>query len=168
MKSRDIALSSLFGIVIFAQKMLLPGPYDKMITVLIQIIFLTLAFLVAGFMGPILTGFISGLLTASMRGGLGAMTFAFALVYGVLVSILNHLFSVVESGQIRRGRLTSLSVLSTLLVGVLSAFTSTALGLIPYNPVMISIIIVTGAVQGLVGGYLSGWVFEKYLRNLLN
>lgn len=165
MKSRDIALSSLFGLLIFTQKVLLPAPYDKMVSVLIQIVFLSLAFLITGLMGPILTGFISGLLTALTRGGLGLMTFAFALVYGVLVSALNRLFGVAESGHIRRGRLTASSTASTLIVGVLSAFISTALGIIPYNPALISIIMVAGAVQGLVGGYLSGWVFEKYLRN---
>ena len=164
-KSRDIALSSLFGLLIFTQKVLLPAPYDKMVSVLIQIVFLSLAFLITGLMAPILTGFISGLLTALTRGGLSLMTFAFALVYGVLVSILSRLFGVAESGHIGRGRLMASSIVSTLLVGVLSASVSTALGMIPYNPVLISIIMVAGAVQGLVGGYLSGWVFEKYLRN---
>lgn len=166
MKSRNIALSSLFGTVIFIQKMLLPAPYDKMVSVLVQIILLSLAFMITGFMGPILTGFISGLLTASMRGELGLITFSFALLYGVSVSILNHLFGVVESGHIRRGRLMASSLAATLLVGVISAFISIVLQIIPYNRALFSFILAAGAVQGLAGGYLSGIVWEKYLRDL--
>lgn len=166
MRSRDIALSSLFGIAIFSQKIFLPSPYDKMMSVLLQIFFLSLTFLIVGFTGPILTGFISGLLTASMRGGLGLMTFFFALLYGVFVSSLNRLFRVVEDGQVRMGRLMISSLASTVLVGVLSMATSMILGIVPYNPVLVSVILVAGAIQGLVGGYISGVVWERYLRNL--
>ena len=166
MRSRDIALSSLFGIAIFSQKIFLPSPYDKMMSVLLQIFLLSLTFLIVGFTGPILTGFISGLLTASMRGGLGLMTFFFALLYGVFVSSLNRLFRVVEDGQVRMGRLMISSLASTVLVGVLSMATSMILGIVPYNPVLVSVILVAGAIQGLVGGYISGVVWERYLRNL--
>lgn len=165
MRSRDIALSSLFGVVIFSQKFLLPAPYDKMASVLIQIIFLSLAFLMTGFLGPLLTGFISGLLTASVRGGLALMTFSFALLYGVFVSSLNRLFVVVESGRVRPWRLMASTLASTLLVGVLSATVSIILGIIPYNPALVSMIMVAGAVQGLAGGLISGVIWEKYLRS---
>ena len=74
-------LSVLFGLVIFFQKFLLPAPYDKIVSVFIQITLLSLAFLIMDFIGPILTSFISGLLTASMRGGLGLMTFSLALLW---------------------------------------------------------------------------------------
>jgi len=166
LRSRDIALSSLFGIVIFSQKFFLPAPYDKIVSVLVQIVFLSLAFLIVGFAGPILTGFVSGLLTASMRGGLGLMTFSFALIYGVFVSSLNSLFRVVESEQVRKGRLIASSLVSTLLVGFLSTGTSIILGIILYDPVLVSMIMVAGAIQGLIGGYVSCIVWEKYLRNL--
>ncbi|KON30867.1 hypothetical protein AC482_02650 [miscellaneous Crenarchaeota group-15 archaeon DG-45] len=165
-RSRDIALSSLFGVVIFAQKALLPAPYDKVVSVLVQIVFLSLAFLMTGFPGPILTGFISGLLTASMRGGLALMTFSFALLYGVLVSSLNRLLAVAELGHVRLRRLVASTLASTLLVGVLSAAASAILGIIPYNPALFSMIIVAGAVQGVAGGLISGIAWEKYLRNL--
>jgi len=166
LRSRNIALSSLFGIAIFSQKIFLPSPYDKMMSVLLQIFFLSLTFFIVGFTGPILTGFISGLLTASMRGGLGLMTFSFALLYGVFVSSLNRLFGVVEDRQVRMGRLMISSLASTVLVGVLSVVTSMILGIIPYNPVLVSVILVAGAIQGLIGGYISGIVWEKYLSNL--
>jgi len=168
MKGRSLALSSLFGVVIFSQKLLFPAPYDKIVSVFVQIMLLSLAFLILGFMGPIYTGFISGLLTASMRGGLASMTFSFAVLYGVLVGALNQLMRVVESGHVRRWRLMASSLTSTLLVGVISAAFSIVLGIIPYNPLLVSIIMAAGAIQGLTGGLISGILWEKYLRNLSN
>lgn len=165
-KNRNITLSSLFGLAIFSQKVLLPAPYDKMASILIQIVFLSLAFLIIGFMGPILTSFISGLLTASIRGGFGLLTFSFALLYGVIVSLLNYLFRVKDAGEIRRRRLITSSLISTILIGVISSILSIFLGIIKYDLFLISVIMISGAVQGLVGGYLSIKVWERYFHTL--
>ena len=35
-----------------------------------------------------------------------------------------------------------------------------------YNPVLVSIIMASGAVQGFLGGYLRGVIWGKYLHNL--
>lgn len=168
MDSRDIAISSLFGVVIFLEKALLPPPYDKMASVLLQIVFLSLAYLMIGFYGPVLTGAVSGLLTALMRPGMAWMTFTFALLYGLLVGFLYRLFDVVDSGNVRMWRLIASSLSSTMIVGVLSASVSFLLDLIPYNAFMVSMIMVAGAVQGVAGGFLSYYLFEKHLRRMIN
>jgi hypothetical protein len=167
MNSRDIAISSLFGLVIFSEKALLPPPYDKMVSVLLQIVFLSLAFLIVGFPGPVLTGFVSGLLTASMRAGTAWMTFTFALLYGLIVGGIYMSFNVVNSGRVMKWRLIAASLFSTLLVGVMSATVSILLGMIPYNAALISIIMVAGAIQGAVGGFITYYVFERHLQYLL-
>jgi hypothetical protein len=165
MKTRDIALSSLFGLVIFSQKLLLPAPYDKFVSIFLQITLLCLAFLATGVVGPILTSLISGLLTSMMRGGLPLMTFTFALLYGVLVSVFNFLFRVVEAGQLKRGRLIASALISTLLAGVSSSSVTIALGLMPYNLALVSAMLFFGGLQGLVGGYLSGVFWVRYFHN---
>jgi hypothetical protein len=166
MKSRDITLSSLFGVVIFFQKFLLPAPYDKFVTLFLQIILLCLAFLTTGVIGPILTSLISGSLTATMRGGgLPLMTFTVALLYGVLVSSFNLLFRVIEAGQLRRRRLMVSALISTLITGASSASIAITLGLMPYNLVLVSALMFFGGLQGFVGGYLSGVFWERYFRN---
>ena len=166
MNSRGIAISSLFGTIIFVQKAALPAPYDKLITVLIQMSLLSLAYMISGFNGPILTGCISGLLTASARGGLAAMTFSLAMLYGVLVSILHRLFGVIEEGHIRRWRLMASSLASSLIVGLIGMVVSTVLGLIPYEPFLFVLMLAAGAVQGAVGGLLSGYVWERHFRHI--
>ena len=165
MKSRDITLSSLFGVVIFFQKLLLPAPYDKFVTLFLQIILLCLAFLTTGVMGPILTSLISGSLTATMRGGLPLMTFTVALLYGVLVSSFNLLFRVIEAGQLRRRRLMASALISTLITGASSASIAITLGLMPYNLTLVSALLFFGGLQGLVGGYLSGVFWVRYFHN---
>lgn len=168
MRTRDIMLSSLFGVAISLQKALLPAPYDKIVSVLIQIVFLSLAFLLMGFMGPILTGLISGLLTASLRGGLAPLTFSFALLYGLLVSFFNRFFDVMDSGVIRKKRFIASTLLSTLLVGVSTAFVSIYLKVIPFNLMMVFMIMAAGFAQGAVGGYLSILLWEKYLHHMMS
>jgi len=90
--SENITFSSLFGLLISSQKLILPAPYDKIQSVLIPITLLRLAFLVSGLIGPILTTLISGSLSTSMRGRLLMIIFSFTRLYGVLVSSFNFLF----------------------------------------------------------------------------
>jgi hypothetical protein len=162
MNTKDIALSSLFGLVIFVQKMLLPAPYDKVASVLVQISLLSLAFLITGFIGPILSGFISGLLTAAVRGGFAPLTFTFAVLYGVFVSVFNHLLGVTRAERVVRRRLVAASTGATVLVGSASAGASVALGVMPYNPALLGAIVIAGLVQGVIGGYLSSVIWERY------
>jgi hypothetical protein len=164
MKTRDITLSSLFGLLIFLQKFLLPAPYDKTVTVFLQIALLSLAFLIMGFVGPILTSVTSGLLTAVIRSELAPLTFTFAVLYGILVSSFNQLLNVADSDRINRTRFLASSTASTLLVGILSSTVSIVLGVLPYNFVLIVIIIASGAIQGVIGGYLSCVLWEKYFH----
>ena len=166
MKSKAIALSSLFGIVISTQKVFLPPPYDKVISIFLQLVFLSLSFLMVGFIGPILTGFISGLVTATVRFELGFMTFTFALIYGILVSALNRSLKVLNSGRIIKLRWIISSLASTVFIGILSLGASIALGLIPYNPVLITVIMSAGAIQGLFGGIFSFLIWERYLHSM--
>lgn len=165
MKSRDITLSSLFGLIIFFQKFLLPAPYDKFVTLFLQIILLCLVYFSTGVIGLIFTSLISGSLTAIMRGGLSLMTFTVALLYGVLVSSFNLLFRVMEAGPIRRKRLMASALISTLITGASSATIAISLGLMPYNLLLFSALLFFGGLQGLVGGYLSSIFWERYFHN---
>ena len=93
------------------------------------------------------------------------MTFTFALLYGVLVSFFNFLFRVVEAGQLKRGRLMASALISTLLAGVSSSSVTIALGLMPYNLTLVSVLLFVGGLQGLIGGYLSGVFWVRYFHN---
>lgn len=164
--SRDIAMSSLFGVFIFLVKALLPPIYGKIISVLFQMVFLSLAYLMMGFYGSLLTGSVSGLLTALVRPGFAWMTFTFALLYGLMVGGCFRVFGVVDSGNVRLWRLVVSSLCSTVVVGASSAFVAIFAGLFPYDPFLVSMMMVAGAVQGVVGGVLSYYLFVRYIRDL--
>ncbi len=168
METRHIALSSLFSLVIFFQKFLLPAPYDKVLSILLQITLFSLAFFIMGTVGPLVTSGISGVLIASMRGSLAVMTILFSLLYGVLVGVLYRMLGVHASDQIYRGRLLVASTVATLIVGVVSAGTSMLLGVIPYTPVLVVVMMSAGALQGVLGGYLSYVVWVKYFYKLVD
>ena len=167
MNSRDIVISSLFGVIIFLDKALLPPPYDKAVSVMLQIVFLSLAYMIVGFSGPILTGVVSGLLISMMRPGMAWMTFTFAILYGILVGCIYRLFGVVDLGRVRMGMLIVSALFSTIIVGVLSSAVSIFLGLIPYNVFIVSMIMFAGVIQGIAGGVLSFYLFEKHIRRLI-
>ncbi|MFP3950526.1 MAG: hypothetical protein ACLFVP_00045 [Candidatus Bathyarchaeia archaeon] len=119
-----------------------------------------------GLQGPILTGFISGLLTALIRSHLGWMTFSFALLYGVLVGVLYRLFGVIKAGEIRVGRLLASSLISTLVVGAMSAITTMVLRLMPYSLKLVALMMVAGSLQGVAGGFLSIKIYINYVRDV--
>ena len=56
------------------------------------------------------------------------------------------------------------ALISTLLVGLVGSVISIVLGVIPYNPLLFLVIVVSGAVQGLLGGYFSSVIWKRYFR----
>ena len=162
--SKRLTVTSLFGLLIFLQKIVFPAPYDKLVTILLQIALLSLAFLLAGFGGTLLTSSISGLLTALLRGDLMFVTLSMAISYGVLVSLFHRVFRVVDSGSFLSRRLIASTLASSFVMGVLSATVSISLGLMPYNVVVFSAIMISGALQGVIGGYFAGVLWNKYVK----
>jgi hypothetical protein len=164
--NKQLALSSLFGLLIFFQKMLMPSPYDKLVSILLQITLLSLVFLFAGLVGTMLTSSISALLTASIRGELLILTISMAMIYGVLVSVFNHVLRVAESDDVSTKKLMISTFASSLVMGILSSTVSISLRLIPYNFFVFSAIMMAGAIQGVIGGYFTGLIWNRYAKHL--
>jgi len=163
-KTMNIVLSSLFGVIIFTSKAFLSPPYDKIASIFVQVTILNLAYLITGLQGSILTGLVSALLTASIRPATALVTFTFSALYGVLVGTLNRLLQVSEDGQVRRGRLIASSAMSSFIVGAISAYVTISLGLIPYSEALVAAMMLLGVAQGAAGGYTCVYLWEKYLE----
>ena len=163
MKTVNIVLSSLFGVIIFTSKAIISPPYDKVASIFIQATVLNLAFLITGLQGPILTGLVSAFLTASIRPATALVTFTFSALYGILVGTLNKLLRVKEESRLIRANLVASSAASSFIVGALSAYTSISLGLIPYSEALVAAMMLIGLAQGAAGGYMSGYLWKKYL-----
>ena len=159
----NLVLSSLFGVIIFIGKAMIAPPYDKVVSIFIQATVLNLAYLATGLNGSVLTGLVSALLTASVRPATALVTFTFSALYGVLVGTLNRLLRVIVDGHAVKPRLVASSTASSFIVGSLSAYVSISMGLIPYSEVLVAAMMLLGLAQGAASGYMSGYIWEKYL-----
>ena len=164
LRTNSLAVASLFGAILFVQKMALPAPYDKFFTVLIQAILLALGFLISGFTSPILIGFISGTLLTVVRPEFMAMTLFFSTLYGVFVSVSSTLLKVEPRRPVKQWQLVVASVFASASVGLLSALTTVLLGILPMDPMLMVAILVAGVLQGAAGGYLAALLWTRYLQ----
>jgi hypothetical protein len=160
--SKTIALSSLFAVLISIQKVLFPPIYDKMISIVIQVTLLSLAFFILGFKGPIITGILSGLLTSFFRSGYALMTFSFSALYGLIISFFHLKMQVIGEGSTNLRRTVISCVLASILIGVSSASTAVILGLFPPNMALILLILFLGIVEGSFGAFFSVKIWNKY------
>ncbi|NHV97173.1 MAG: hypothetical protein HA494_05225 [Thaumarchaeota archaeon] len=165
-KSKRLALATLFGVVIFASKMPLVTPLDKA-AVIVQALLLPLGYLVMGRFGATYVAVVGGLLTAVLRPALSPFTLLFALIYGILTDSLCTLLKV-RASHLSTLRLTISMCVSTALIGLLSYYTTVyAFTLMPRNLMVEVVILVSGTASGLVGGYIASIVWRKYLSKVV-
>jgi len=165
-KSKRLALATLFGVVIFASKMPLVTPLDKA-AVIVQALLLPLGYLVMGRFGATYVAVVGGLLTAVLRPALSPFTLLFALIYGLLTDGLCTLLKV-QASQLSTLKLTISMCVSTALIGLLSYYTTVYIfTLLPRNLMVEVVILVSGTASGLVGGYIASIVWRKYLSKVV-
>lgn len=165
--AKRIAIASVFGVVIFVTKAFVPSPINK-IFIVIQALLLAIGSLISRKHGATYVALIGGILTALWNMGLAPFTFSFALLFGLLVDGFFFLFRVnIVDGQVETIKLVAAMTLSTMLVGVLSYYTTAHLmGLMPRNLLMETVILAIGTISGSVAGYLASHVWNGYLKNV--
>lgn len=83
--TRRIMLITLFGVLIFVSKALLPSPIDKM-AITVQALFLALGSLLFKPFGATIVAAFGAALTVLIRPSLAHLTIIFALTYGLLIA----------------------------------------------------------------------------------
>jgi hypothetical protein len=163
-----VALTALFGTIVFISKVILPSPFDK-ILVVVQAIFLGLGAVMLAPLGATLVALIGGLLTAAWRAPMAAYTVSFAIIYGLLVDGFCSALRVrPRDGEVNRTRLVAAVTFSTALVGMASYYTTTLLfQLIPRNTIFDIGILIAGTLSGLTGGYIAALIWQKSVRHLV-
>jgi len=166
--TKKLALTTLFGVVVFLSKTIVPSPIDKMFIV-VQALLLTLGALLLRKMGATYVAIVGGILTALWRTAYAPVTFATALLYGLFVDGFLLVARVNEAeGKVKTRRLVISVTVSTALLGYLSYYMSSiVLGLVPRNPTLEVIILFAGALNGVVAGYLASIIWNKHLRNII-
>lgn len=165
-KTKRVTLATVFGVLLFFSKTVVPSPIDKMF-IIIQALLLALGTLLLRRMGATYVALIGGVLTASLRPAMAPFTFVFALLYGLFVDIFFTLFKVNTESNVRTSRLIASMTLSTALVGITSYYTTVILfGLLQRNPILELNILVIGALNGTVAGYSASIIWNRHLKNV--
>ncbi len=166
-KTKKVALASLFGTIIFLSKVAVPSPIDKLFIV-IQAVLLSLGALLLGMMGATYVAVIGGLLTALWRFSSAPFTFLFAFIYGLLTDFSLLIFKVrAPEGLVDVKRLTAAMTISSALMGLISYYATVYLfNLLERNPPLEIIILAAGTVNGMLAGYLSSIIWNRYLKNI--
>ncbi len=164
-KLRRIVLMSLFGVLIFMPKVMLPTPLDK-ILFLVQALVLGLGALLLGKLGATYTAFIGGLLTTILRPAFFPLSLLFAVLYGMLIDMFFMVFRVKTASTLRNSRIIISTTLSTIFTGLVSYYiTAHLLGLLPRNILIEITILVAGTATGAVGGWLITYLWKKGIQN---
>jgi hypothetical protein len=129
--------------------------------------------------GATYVGAVGGLLTALGNPALGPFTFFFTLLFGVLVDLFLFVFRINASSQgVNRNRVMAAMALSTMLIGVLSysafamfpqfiPFGNGAGIFIQRSTMLDALVLFMGPATGVVAGYASSYLWNKYLRHVL-
>lgn len=162
-KVRRVAIVSIFGVVIFASKLIIPTPIDKAF-IIIQALLLTLSSLQLR-MGATHVAIISGLLTTVWRPVFAPFSLIFAIMYGILIDVFLHLFKVrMPHGNVKTGRVVLSLTLSTAIVGLLALYVTVMVGLMPTLPILYLTIIILGVINGAVAGYFASFIWNRYSK----
>jgi uncharacterized membrane protein len=155
LSTRNLALITVFGVTISLFEAILPTPIDKAFT-FFQAMLLSLGYLLMGAPAATLISLVGGSLTAMWRAPLAPFTIGFALLFGASIDILCSVFRAKNNeGKIKQVRLIVAVAISTMITGVLGYEMTVMLDLMPMNPSLGSLILVSGITSGIVGAYLS-------------
>jgi hypothetical protein len=177
-KSRKIALATMFGVVIFISKVALPYPFDKVLVAL-QALFLVLGALLMGRMGATYVSLVGGILMAFWRAATAPFTFAFAVIYGLLVDGLILGFKAKSvKGDVKTSRMVAAVTVSTGITGLTSYYVTVFVTqIIPRSLIVVYVagfainvvetgILIAGLINGLIAGYVATYIWKRNLQQL--
>ena len=172
---------ALFGSIIFVVNVFLPPPINYVLIV-VEAVLLALSGLFIRKIGATSVGAVGGLLTALGSPALGPFTFLFTFLFGVLIDTFLFLFRITGLREgVNRNRLILAMALSTMLIGILSysafaifpqfipiAQEFSGVGLFIQRSTMVDILVLfMGPTTGIVAGYASAYLWNKYLRHIV-
>jgi hypothetical protein len=167
LETRKLITATLFGVVIAVVKGPFQPPYADFL-IIVEAPILGLSFLLLGRGGATYTEVINGLLQSVVKASFFPFSLVIAIVYGVLVDLLGTSFKARMGEQASSKRMVATLGLASLFTGLLAAYTSITLGIIPYNPSLIYVvyipIVVWGIFSGALGGLISAQVWQRNLR----
>ena len=162
--SKKLAVITTLGTLAFVSNGFLPSPLDKII-IGIQALSFSLASLLVTKGGAIYASFVTGLLFSIIRTSFFPFSLMFSLFYGLLIGSFFHFFEVSDGNNVNSRRLILLLTFATGITGVASMYLTTMLNVLPMIPTMYLGIIVGAIINGVIAGYLTVIIWNRYLLN---
>ncbi len=115
--------------------------------------------------GAVYASLVAGLLLSGLRTGFFPFSLMFSLFYGLLIDGFFHFLRVNDGNYVNSKRLILSLTLATGITGVSSMYLTTMLNVLPMIPTMYLAIIVGAIINGVVAGYLTVIIWNKYLSS---
>jgi hypothetical protein len=167
MDTRKLITATMFGVAIAVVKGPFQPPYADFL-IIIEAPILGLSYLLLGGGGATYTEVINGLIQSSFKPSFFPFSLLAAIFYGVQVDIYSRLFRVNANGNTSAKKMFASLGLASSITGILAAYISISLGILPYTPSLFAVvyvpIIVWGVLSGAVGGAVSARIWEKNLK----
>ena len=164
--SKRLTVVTLLGVIAFISKGFLPNPVDKMF-VLVQALTFALASLLTRGWGATYTSVVNGVLLSVLRIGFFPFSIIFSVIYGLLIDSLFRVFEIKtgEDNPVKTRLVICLLTLSSAITGLVSMYLSVLIGIMPMNLTLYLIVLVAGTLNGVVVGYLTALIWNKYLTH---
>lgn len=167
MDTRKLITATMFGVAIAVVKGPFQPPYADFL-IIVEAPILGLSFLLLGRGGATYTEIVNGLLQSGIKASFFPFSLVAAIFYGVQVDVYSSLFRVNSNGKTSARRMFASLGLASAITGILAAYISIALGILPYTPSLFAVvyvpIIIWGILSGAVGGALSARIWDRNLK----
>jgi len=165
--NRKLITATLFGVVIAVIKGPFQPPYADFL-IIVEAPILGLSFLLLGRGGATYTQVVNGLLQSGVKASFFPFSLIVAVLYGVLVDLLGTAFKAREGEHTSSKRMVGTLGIASIITGLLAAYTSIALRIVPYNPSLLLVvyvpIVIWGVFSGALGGFIAAKVWEQNLK----
>ena len=125
-RAKQLFITALFSSIIFVTNFFVPPPINNLLIV-VQAVILALASFFVGKAGATYVGLVGGVLSALSRPAFGPFTFAFSLLYGLLVDGFFMAFGIAApNDEVSRNRVMLAMAVSTAIIGMATYYTFAA------------------------------------------
>lgn len=168
MNSRRLAIATSFGVAYFAYRTaltFLPPPIPDLF-ILPILILLTLSNFLVGLGGATYSAVVAGLLFSLVQPAFFPFSIMLAALLGITIDLFLKIFRAKHDSDISLGRTMLALALSSSITGLVAFYSTVTVRVVPYIPIIDTIIVAVGIISGAIGGFLAIKIWKRYIEPL--
>jgi len=159
--------ATLLGVAIAVVKGPFQPPYADLL-IIVEAPILGISFLLLGKGGATYTEIVNGLLQSAVKASFFPFSLILAIMYGALVDLLGTAFRARKGDHANSRLMIATLGVASVITGVVAAYTSIVLGIVPYNASLFWVvyipIVIWGIFSGALGGLIAARIWDRNLR----